>query len=80
MIEAAAARQKWIDMGQSLNLYNSETSLKYMNELYTRAWHAGLKTTYYLRNKAASKIEKSTTAAAAPKACSITDPGCESCQ
>jgi len=79
MIDAAAARQKWIDMGQSLNLYNSETSLKYMNDLYTHAWQIGLKTTYYLRNKAASKIEKSTTQSA-PKACSITDPGCESCQ
>ena len=80
MIEAAAARQKWIDMGQSLNLYNSETSLKHMNDLYTQAWHAGLKTTYYLRNKAASKIEKSTTTSSTPKTCSITDPGCESCQ
>lgn len=81
MIDAAAARQKWIDMGQSLNLYNSETSLKYMNDLYTHAWLVGLKTTYYLRNKAASRVEKSTVSAAdAPKACSITDPSCESCQ
>ena len=81
MIDAAAARQKWIDMGQSLNLYNSETSLKYMNDLYTHAWTVGLKTTYYLRNKAASRVEKSTVSAAEPaKACSITDPGCESCQ
>ena len=79
MIDAASARQKWIDMGQSLNLYNSETSLKYMNDLYTHAWQIGLKTTYYLRNKAASKIEKSTTQAT-PKACSISDPDCESCQ
>ena len=81
MIDAAAARQKWIDMGQSLNLYNSETSLKYMNDLYTHAWAVGLKTTYYLRNKAASRVEKSTVSnAEAPKACSITDPDCESCQ
>ena len=81
MIDAAAARQKWIDMGQSLNLYNSETSLKYMNDLYTHAWKTGLKTTYYLRNKAASKIEKSTVSTdAAPQVCSITDPDCESCQ
>lgn len=80
MIEAAAARQKWIDMGQSLNLYNSETSLKYMNDLYMHAWNTGLKTTYYLRNKAASKIEKSTVSSTTPQACSITDPGCESCQ
>ena len=78
MIDAAARRQKWIDMGQSLNLYNCETSLKYMNDLYMHAWETGLKTTYYLRNKAASKIEKSTVTT--PQACSITDPDCESCQ
>lgn len=81
MIDAAAARQKWIDMGQSLNLYNSETSLKHMNDLYMHAWSVGLKTTYYLRNKAASRVEKSTVSPTeAPKMCSITDPGCESCQ
>lgn len=81
MIEAAAARQKWIDMGQSLNLYNSETSLKHMNDLYMHAWNIGLKTTYYLRNKAASKIEKSTVVeSTATVSCSINDPGCESCQ
>jgi len=81
MIDCAAARQKWIDMGQSLNLYNSETSLKYMNDMYMHAWTTGLKTTYYLRNKAASKIEKSTVVESAqPKTCSIADPECESCQ
>tara|TARA_B100001123_G_scaffold448231_1_gene608396 strand:- start:3393 stop:5822 length:2430 start_codon:yes stop_codon:yes gene_type:complete len=74
LIELAAARQKWIDMGQSLNLYNNETSLKYLNDLYISAWEKGLKTTYYLRNKAASSIEKSTVA------CSINNKDCESCQ
>jgi len=80
MIECAAARQKWIDMGQSLNLYNSETSLKYMNDMYMSAWSSGLKTTYYLRNKAASRVEKSTVSESQPSACSIIDPDCESCQ
>ena len=28
--------------------------------MYRAAWHAGLKTTYYLRSLAASNIEKST--------------------
>lgn len=82
MIDAAAGRQKWIDMGQSLNLYNCETSLKHMNDLYMHAWKVGLKTTYYLRNKAASKVEKSTGANIPEviKACTITNPECESCQ
>ena len=89
MIELAASRQRWIDQGQSLNLYNSETSLKYLNDLYFHAWNHGLKTTYYLRNKAASTIEKSTVSkvseSAEPEienisACSINNPECESCQ
>jgi ribonucleoside-diphosphate reductase alpha chain len=60
LLEAGAARQKWIDQGCSLNLYNNSTSLKFLNDLYTHAWQLGLKTTYYLRNMGASKIEKST--------------------
>lgn len=88
LIDAAAARQKWIDMGQSLNLFNDETSLKYLNDLYFHARNRGLKSTYYLRNKAASKIEKSTTSVkfenndeeSTHSTCSILDPTCESCQ
>ena len=88
LIEAAAERQKWIDMGQSLNLYNKHDSLKFLNDLYFSAWESGLKTTYYLRGKAATRVEKSTVSfksAEEPegeeiKACSVLDPGCESCQ
>jgi ribonucleoside-diphosphate reductase alpha chain len=82
LVDCAAARQKWIDMGQSLNLFNNSTSLKYLNDLYFHAKDRGLKSTYYLRNKSASKIEKSTSAQVeqGPKACSILDPDCESCQ
>ena len=86
LIQAAAARQKWIDMGQSLNLYNKHESLKYLNDLYMSAWKSGLKTTYYLRSKAATRLEKSTIDAndegiiSMSKACLITDPDCESCQ
>ena len=94
LIDSAAARQKWIDMGQSLNLFNSSNSLKYLNDLYLHARNKGLKSTYYLRNRAASKIEKSTgggdasdsgadnsdSGESAPTACSIIDPTCESCQ
>lgn len=83
LVDCAAARQKWIDMGQSLNLFNNSTSLKYLNDLYFYAKSRGLKSTYYLRNKSASKIEKSTDSTGATsevKACSIEDPTCESCQ
>ena len=59
IIEAAAARQKWIDQSQSINLWLKEPSLKTMSRMYRKAWKDGLKTTYYLRTKSASKIEKS---------------------
>jgi len=89
LIDNAAAKQKWIDMGQSLNLFNKSTSLKYLNDIYMHARSRGLKSTYYLRNKSASNIEKSTShnreiaskhEALEGQSCSILDPTCESCQ
>ena len=60
LIQCASRRQKWIDMGQSLNLYLREPSGKKLSDMYMHAWQAGLKTTYYLRTLAATQIEKST--------------------
>ena len=60
LIEAAARRQKWIDMGQSLNLYMAAPSGKKLDEMYRMAWKKGLKTTYYLRSLGATAVEKST--------------------
>ena len=81
LIDANAARQKWMDQSISFNLYNSGTSLKYLNDIYMHCWEAGLKTTYYLRNRAASKVEKSTDSSSS---CSIEAARngdiCESCQ
>ncbi len=61
LIECGSRRQKWIDMGQSLNLYIAEPSGKKLHEMYLLAWRKGLKTTYYLRSLGATQIEKSTT-------------------
>jgi len=61
IIECASRRQKWIDMGQSLNLYIDQPSGKKIHDMYLLAWTKGLKTTYYLRSRAATQIEKSTT-------------------
>lgn len=61
LIECASRRQKWIDMGQSLNLYIAEPNGKKLNAMYMLAWAKGLKTTYYLRSTGATQIEKSTT-------------------
>lgn len=60
LIEAASRRQKWIDMGQSLNLYQAKPSGKKVSDMYMYAWEKGLKTTYYLRSMGATRIEKST--------------------
>jgi ribonucleoside-diphosphate reductase alpha chain len=60
LIEAAARRQKWIDQAQSLNLYIANPSGKKLDQLYRLAWRRGLKTTYYLRSRSATHVEKST--------------------
>ncbi len=53
LVKAAAIRQKWIDQGQSLNIFISldKASGKYLHEIYTLAWKLGLKSTYYLRSQ-----------------------------
>jgi ribonucleoside-diphosphate reductase alpha chain len=59
LIEANAARQKWIDMGVSFNSWNNKTSLKYLNDIYAYSNELGLKSNYYLRGIAASQVAKS---------------------
>ncbi len=92
LVEAASRRQKWIDQGQSLNLYMSEPSGSKLDNIYKLAWVRGLKTTYYLRSMGATHMEKTTERSTddqaisesvgleAPKACSILDPDCDACQ
>ncbi len=86
LIEAAARRQKWIDQAQSLNLYLAEPSGKTLDQLYKLAWVRGLKTTYYLRSRAATEMEKTIVQSTAsnnsgePNLCSIVDPDCDACQ
>jgi ribonucleoside-diphosphate reductase alpha chain len=93
LIQSAARRQKWIDQSQSLNLYIAEPNGRKLDALYREAWHSGLKTTYYLRSRSATHVEKSTVkrtdgklnsvspnAASAPQQCAIDDPTCEACQ
>jgi ribonucleoside-diphosphate reductase alpha chain len=60
LIECAARRQKWLDMGQSLNLYLAVPSGRRLDEMYLLAWEKGLKTTYYLRTLGAGGVEQST--------------------
>lgn len=53
IIRAAAVRQKWIDQGQSTNIFMkvNKTSGRVLHEIYTLAWKLGLKSTYYLRSE-----------------------------
>lgn len=53
LVKAGAIRQKWIDQGQSLNIFISldKASGRYLNEIYMNAWKYGLKSTYYLRSQ-----------------------------
>jgi len=60
LIEANAARQKWIDMGISFNSYFDGKSMRFLNDIYTHSNECGLKSNYYLRNVAASKVAKAT--------------------
>lgn len=93
LIEAASRRQKWIDQGQSLNLYMAEPNGKKLDDMYKLAWTKGLKTTYYLRTVSATNAEKSTIqtgtlnavktvviTSESVKACAIDEPDCEACQ
>lgn len=53
LVRAAAVRAKWIDQGQSLNIFMSldKASGGYLNEIYMLAWELGVKSTYYLRSE-----------------------------
>lgn len=88
LIDAAGARQVWLDQSQSLNIYAAKPNGPLLDAMYTRAFAVGCKTTYYLRALGATQAEKSTGQAGAlnavkisgPKACSIDNPDCEACQ
>lgn len=53
LIKAGAIRQKWIDQGQSLNIFMTldKASGKVLNDIYMLGWKLGIKSTYYLRSQ-----------------------------
>ena len=78
LIDLAAARGPFIDQSQSLNLFMESPTLEALSSMYMYAWKRGLKTTYYLRSRPATRIAKTTGSAAA---CSLENPAsCEACQ
>ncbi|WP_435871143.1 ribonucleoside-diphosphate reductase subunit alpha [Micromonospora aurantiaca (nom. illeg.)] len=95
LIDLAAARAPFIDQSQSLNLFLSAPTIGKLSSMYLYAWKAGLKTTYYLRSRPATRIQQATVAPVlAPVsgvvsavsddealACSLENPeSCEACQ
>ncbi len=83
LIDMAAARGAYIDQSQSLNLFIENPTIGKLSSMYKHAWKKGLKTTYYLRSRSATKIKKTTVKNYKPLeavACSLENPeSCEAC-
>ena len=93
LIDMAAERGAFIDQSASLNLFMESPNIGAMSSMYMYAWKQGIKTTYYLRSRPATKIAKTTLGNAnieVPKpvyteveavSCSLENPeSCEACQ
>ncbi|WP_432923107.1 ribonucleoside-diphosphate reductase subunit alpha [Microbispora sp. CA-135349] len=84
LIDLAAARQPYVDQSQSLNLFMAAPTIGKLSSMYAYAWRSGLKTTYYLRSRPATRIAQTTVPAVTPDeavACSLENPEiCEACQ
>jgi ribonucleoside-diphosphate reductase alpha chain len=63
LIELAGARAAYIDQSQSLNLFMENPNIGQLSSMYMYAWKAGIKTTYYLRSRPATRITKTTVTA-----------------
>jgi ribonucleoside-diphosphate reductase alpha chain len=68
LIDLAAARAPYIDQSQSLNLFLAAPTIGKLSSMYLYAWKAGLKTTYYLRSRPATRIQQATVGVPAAQA------------
>jgi len=91
LIDIAAARAPFIDQSQSLNLFLAAPTIGKLSSMYLHAWKSGLKSTYYLRSRPATRIQQATVSPVSvlPQlvtdddavACSLENPeSCEACQ
>lgn len=64
LIDLAAARMPYIDQSQSLNLFMAAPTIGKLSSMYAYAWKVGLKTTYYLRSRPATRIAQAASGAA----------------
>jgi ribonucleoside-diphosphate reductase alpha chain len=95
LIDMAADRGPFVDQSQSLNLFIESPSISKLSSMYLYAWKRGLKTTYYLRSRPATRITQTTSPGgdgpgaglrplpdtdAGAVACSLENPStCEAC-
>ena len=61
LIDMAAERGAYVDQSQSLNLFMESPTIGKLSSMYLYAWQQGLKTTYYLRSRPATRINKTST-------------------
>jgi ribonucleoside-diphosphate reductase alpha chain len=89
LIDMGADRGPYIDQSQSLNLFSESPTIGKLSSMYMYAWKRGLKTTYYLRSRPATNINKTTVKKTSTKTysdqeavtCSLENPElCEACQ
>jgi ribonucleoside-diphosphate reductase alpha chain len=93
LIDMMADRGAFIDQSASLNLFMESPNIGKLSSMYMYAWQKGLKTTYYLRSRPATRIAQVTagnaTGTEAKKTyteqetlvCSLENPeACEACQ
>ena len=93
LIDMAADRGAYIDQSASLNLFMESPNIGALSSMYMYAWKQGIKTTYYLRSRPATRIAKTTVSNAGSEAprpaytaveavsCSLENPeACEACQ
>ena len=96
LIEMAADRGAYIDQSQSLNLFMESPNIGKLSSMDMYAWKQGIKTTYYLRSRPATRINQTTVSSNMPSpdggtnqsfkdedelACSLENPeSCDSCQ
>ncbi|MGW9590905.1 ribonucleoside-diphosphate reductase subunit alpha [Streptomyces chartreusis] len=96
LIDMAAARTPFLDQSQSLNLFLETPTIGKLSSMYAYAWKSGLKTTYYLRSRPATRIARAAQGQSAQPektipvqqvaepdavACSLENPeSCEACQ
>ncbi|MFD7920158.1 ribonucleoside-diphosphate reductase subunit alpha [Streptomyces sp. NPDC059740] len=85
LIDMAAARTPYLDQSQSLNLFMASPTIGKLSSMYAYAWKRGIKTTYYLRSRPATRIAQSARGAEAARQpapaapAPVTDPDAVTC-